>query len=98
MTGEQHLWIEVLFCAVRDAVEGVPSFAAKHVKGRVAATYEARAFLIEDSEDFDLLCDLAGFSPDVVRVRATALIETALAPEELHLCVDSTGAVEATKG
>lgn len=59
----QHMWQRVILQALRDAVANPPKMdSAQKVNRR-----EARAWLEGRSGDFDCVCTLAGFNPDVVR-------------------------------
>ena len=69
---EQQLFIAIIFRAVCDAL-GFTNEAksnGKHAK----AVEEARQWFYDASEDFVLICDGAGFTPNVVRDGAIRLI------------------------
>lgn len=59
----RHLWRRVLVQAVRDAL------GTSHVKdgGLQVSRSQARTWLEGRSDDFDHVCTLAGYSPDMVR-------------------------------
>jgi hypothetical protein len=63
LQGEQTLWTAVVAQALRDA--RIPNDTK--AKGEKKARKEARDWLLGNSPDFRMACDLANLDPDAVR-------------------------------
>lgn len=67
---EKRLWAAVVLQAVRDAARPNPSNKSKSRGADIAARAQARAWLTAGSEDFQLVCNLAGVNATAVRSQA----------------------------
>jgi hypothetical protein len=80
---ERQLWCAVIERAVQDAIrpDGPTGTTSEQRRQRE----EARRWFVENSHDFRVACDAAGFDPDCVRDRvlrmADATVETTGRPD-----------------
>ncbi|WP_130471756.1 hypothetical protein [Candidatus Magnetaquicoccus inordinatus] len=65
MEAEQKLWVAVLETALNDALSG----------SNPARRETARRWFREGGQNFRLVCDLANFDPDFVRLKLLAVID-----------------------
>jgi hypothetical protein len=75
---ERQLWCAVIGRALEDAV-GNPGGAAGAV-ARHRAIEESRRWFLSNDPDFRLVCDAAGYDPDVLRHRVLRLLANGSSP------------------
>lgn len=71
-SSERQLWCAVIDRALQDAIGEVGAVSGS--AGRRRATEDARGWILHDSVDFRVACDAAGYDPDVLRTRLSAII------------------------
>ena len=75
-TGELALWLAVIMRALLDAEDSPgESRTEQNLRERAFHRGEARSWFMEQSEDFDAVCEFALLEPDAVRARAIFVIE-----------------------
>jgi hypothetical protein len=74
------LWQSVLMVAIEDALFGCRT---GYRPDKVAANQEARDYVLLPNDDFDLVCALAGFDAQTVRLRVSRMISRAPSAADL---------------
>ena len=71
-SSERQLWCAVIGRALEDAIGNVGGVTG--VIARERAVQEARHWFFQNGEDFRMVCDSAGYDPDLLRRRVLSII------------------------
>ena len=76
-SSERQLWCAVIGRALEDAIGNVGGVTGLVARDR--AVQEARHWFYQNDEDFRMVCDAAGYDPDLLRRRVLRIISKPLA-------------------